>query len=64
MRAASAIFALASVAVQAKPYSFITFGDWGTGSTLQKEGAGAVNAHCATPGACSIVVGLADNFCP
>jgi hypothetical protein len=46
----------------AAPYSFVTFGDWGTGSTLQKENAGALNAHCAQKDACSMVLGLADNF--
>lgn len=49
-------------AASASPYSFITFGDWGTGSTLQKDGASAVNRFCATPGACAQVIGLADNF--
>ena len=44
----------------AVPYSFITFGDWGTGSALQKDGAAAVNAFCATPGACEQVIGLAE----
>ena len=46
--------------VSATPYSFITFGDWGTGSALQKDGAAAVNAFCATPGACEQVIGLAE----
>ncbi len=46
----------------AAPYSFITFGDWGTGSTLQRDNAAAINKHCAAPGACSMVVGLADNM--
>jgi len=48
--------------VSAATSSFIVFGDWGTGSTLQKENAANINAHCATPGACDFVVGLADNF--
>jgi hypothetical protein len=46
--------------VSAAPYSFITFGDWGTGSALQKDGAAAVNAFCANPGACEQVIGLAE----
>jgi hypothetical protein len=54
-----AALALCTV-VSAAPYSFITFGDWGTGSTLQKDGAAAVNAFCATPGACEQVIGLAE----
>ncbi len=41
---------------------FIAFGDWGTGSTLQKENAANINAHCAVKGNCDFVVGLADNF--
>ena len=40
----------------------MTWGDWGTGSALQKDNAAQINAWCKTPGACSMVVGLADNF--
>ena len=39
----------------AAAYNFITFGDWGTGSSLQREGAAAINSWCKEPDACSIV---------
>lgn len=62
MRAIQIAGALLLGAVSAKPYSFVTFGDWGTGSTLQRDGADSVNHWCATDGACEMVVGLADNY--
>jgi hypothetical protein len=59
MRATSLLLALRSVGAS---YSFVTWGDWGTGSALQKDNAAQINAWCQAPGACSMVVGLADNF--
>ena len=57
------MFSLASslllASASAAPYSFVTFGDWGTGSALQRDGADAVNHWCETKGACEMVVGLA-----
>ena len=46
---------------QAAPYSFVTFGDWGTGSTLQRDCADAVNQYFTTK-PYSMVVGLGDSF--
>ena len=53
---------LALTALPLAAAKFLTFGDWGTGSTLQKENAANINAHCAVKGNCDFVVGLADNF--
>jgi len=49
-------------AVFAARYNFTTFGDWGTGSALQKSNAAAINAHCAAPGACEMILSLGDQF--
>lgn len=47
----------------ATSYSFVTFGDYGTGTALQREGAAILARFCeATPDACSRIITLADNF--
>ncbi len=47
----------------ASPYKFVTFGDFGTGTALQRENAAAINAHCAASAdACSKLLMLGDIF--
>jgi hypothetical protein len=46
----------------AATWNLLTFGDWGTGSALQKSNAAAINAHCAAPGACEMILSLGDQF--
>lgn len=52
----------ATAALTAATYSFITFGDFGTGSKLQVENAATINKHCETADACSMVLMLGDEF--
>ena len=56
--AALAAFPLAAAA----PFSFLTWGDWGTGTALQQSNAAAINAHCASEGACRFILSLGDQF--
>ena len=70
-RSASTLAAVAALALSlalppalAAPYRFVTFGDWGTGSALQRSNAAAINAHCAADGgaACALILSLGDQF--
>ena len=51
-----------AVAATAAPYNWITFGDWGTGTALQRSNADAINAHCAAADDCRFVLSLGDQF--
>ncbi len=63
LSAAAATFAAAAPPAAAAPsFSFVTFGDWGTGSALQTSNAAAINAHCAAEGACNFILSLGDQF--
>ena len=61
-RRLSPLLSLLLLPASALPYSFVTFGDWGTGSALQKSNAAAINAHCAAAGACELILSLGDQF--
>lgn len=45
------------------PVSFITFGDWGNGSSQQQSVADAATAYCRSQ-LCDFVLALGDNFYP
>jgi hypothetical protein len=68
MRIADAAAALAAVAcaapaaASAAPFNFLTWGDWGTGSALQRSNAAAINAHCAVASNCRFILSLGDQF--
>jgi len=64
----SAAAALAGAALLAAPapagaatWNLLTFGDWGTGSALQKSNAAAINAYCAAHPP-DLVLSLGDQF--
>ena len=60
--ALAAAAAPAAALASAAPYNFIAFGDWGTGTALQRSNAAAINAHCAVEGACEFILSLGDQF--
>lgn len=59
----SLILAALVASAAAAPYNFISFGDYGTGSELQRENAAAINKYCAAAADnCQFTALLADNF--
>ncbi|PIR20222.1 MAG: hypothetical protein COV45_07750 [Deltaproteobacteria bacterium CG11_big_fil_rev_8_21_14_0_20_47_16] len=57
------VILLGSIAASAAraPVTFITFGDWGTGTNSQKEVAQSATRYCRN-NSCEFVVALGDNF--
>lgn len=55
------LFAATSVGVQAANHTFAVWGDYGTGTDLQKEDATAINTYCAKYN-CEFMLTVGDNF--